>query len=92
MWAVFTVIGYFLLALLIPAVWSLAGVWRRTRGTRAVTCPELAGPAAIEFDGWYAVRMHALGEAELRVLACSHWPERSGCGRECLASACTGHP
>jgi len=91
MWVIYTVISYFVLALVLPIAWSLTRVWRRTRGGHAVTCPALGEPAVVGFAPWHAVRMHARGDAELRVIQCSHWPERGDCARECLVqigSAC----
>ncbi|SPE33431.1 hypothetical protein SBA3_20022 [Candidatus Sulfopaludibacter sp. SbA3] len=84
MWSVFTVIAYFVLALLIPIGWALGRVWRRTRVSRQVTCPALSAPTLVTLDPWYAVRMHARGDNELRVADCGRWPERRDCNRECL--------
>ncbi len=84
MWAVYTVIGYFLLALLLPVGWTLLPVWRRARRARYVTCPALSSPAEIRLDPWFAARNRALGGPELRVRSCSEWPRRRECGRECL--------
>ena len=44
-------------------------------GRRLITCPETKEAAA--------VKVKPLGE--LRLSACSRWPERAGCGQECLA-------
>jgi len=85
MWAVYTFVSYLALALLIPVAWALAPVWRRARLPRSVNCPALRDSALVELDAWYAVKMHTLGNDERRVRICSHWPERGGCGRECLA-------
>jgi len=84
MWAVYTVIAYFLLALLAPTGWALWRTWRRARVSRQVNCPAIGAPALITLDPWYAVRMHALGDNELRVGNCPRWPEQRDCGRECL--------
>jgi hypothetical protein len=89
MWVICTVAGFFFLALLIPVSWSLRAVWRKTRGSHAVTCPGIGEPAVLHLDQWYAVRMHARGDAELRVKGCSQWPEQSGCARRCLAQIAT---
>jgi hypothetical protein len=56
----------------------------RYRGTRVVTCPETDSPAAVRLDVGHALRSGALGETELRVSSCSHWPERLQCGQGCL--------
>ena len=66
MWVIYTVIGFFLLALLVPVAWSLTRVWRHANGTHAVTCPGIGEPALLCLDQWYAVRMHARGDAEGR--------------------------
>jgi len=84
MWAVFTIIGYFILALLIPATLALWPVWRRARPSRHVTCPASGGTVLINLDPWYAVRMHAAGNRELRVRSCPLWPAWGNCGQECI--------
>src|SRR5262245_53651717 len=43
-------------------------------GVRVIACPETREGAA--------VRLKALGDLQLS--ACSRWPERAGCGQECL--------
>lgn len=85
MWPVYTVIGYFLLALLIPTGLALSKAWRRARPARQLTCPALGAPADVGLDPWFAVRKHALGAYELRVLQCSRWPGRRDCDQDCLA-------
>ena len=85
MWVVYTFISYLVLALLVPTVWALWPTWRRARASRHVTCPGISAPALIALDPWYAVRMHALGNSELRVRRCARWPEHRDCGKECLA-------
>ena len=84
MWVVYTIIGYFALALLVPACWALLPVWRRARVAREVKCPALAAPALVHLDPWFAMRRRAFGGYELRVGGCSEWPDRRTCGRECL--------
>ena len=84
MWSVYTIIGYFLLALLVPTGWALGRAWRRNRGPREVTCPASGGPAVISLDRWYAVRMHARGDDEFRVHTCSMWPDKEACAQRCL--------
>ena len=85
MWSVYTVIGYFLLALLIPVSWALGKTWRHARTARQLTCPQTGVAADVGLDPWFAVRKHVSGANEFRVLKCSHWPEHGDCGRECLA-------
>ena len=84
MWAVYTVIAYFALALLIPIAWVLVPVWRKARVAQQVNCPAAAAPSLVQLDPWYAARHRAFGGYELRIRTCSQWPARQQCGRECL--------
>ncbi|HLK69119.1 MAG TPA: hypothetical protein VKU19_37055 [Bryobacteraceae bacterium] len=84
MWSVFTVMGYFLLALLLPVGWALGRTWRRAKVARHLTCPESGIPALVRLDPGFAVRMHARGEDELLVRDCTQWTETGRCGQTCL--------
>jgi hypothetical protein len=84
MWRIYTVIGYFVLALMIPICVASLQAWRRARAARVVICPADDRAATIAFDGWYAVRMHALGNPEFRVRECTRWPARAVCGQNCM--------
>jgi len=65
--------------------WRLLGAWWKFRGRRVVTCPENERPAGVSVDVRHAVAT-ALGKApELRLESCSRWPERAGCGQQCLS-------
>jgi hypothetical protein len=67
--------------------------YRRFRGRRVVTCPETHRPAGVTMDAAQAAAAAFHGHAQLRLSACSRWPERAGCGQECLseiASAADG--
>ena len=60
----------------------LAGLWRlkswlALRGERVVTCPDNGKHAGVKVD----VRRAG---AWMRMRACSRWPEKAGCGQECL--------
>lgn len=84
MWVVYTVMSFFLLALLVPVCLALVPTWRSVRPARHVACPPCGERAVVAMDPWYAVRMHALGNYELRVRECSRWPEGRHCNQECL--------
>ena len=62
----------------------VAGAFVRYRGKRVITCPETRKPAAIEVDAGHAALTAAISHPELRLKACSRWPEREDCGQECL--------
>ena len=53
-------------------------VWLRFRGDSVVRCPENHRPAGVRVDAWHA-------PGKLRLIACSRWPAKAGCGQECLA-------
>jgi len=77
---------FFVLALVLPAIWALGKVYARTRGTREVSCPDAHQLAIVQLDACHAVAMHARGETFRRVKACSLWPERRGCEQGCWKS------
>jgi len=66
------------------AVWRFGGSWMKFRGQRVITCPETKAPAGVKVDATHAAAA-VFGKApELRLSECSRWPERAGCGQECL--------
>ena len=58
--------------------------WRKFRGRRLVTCPENQRPAGVKLDSSLAVRSGLLHAPKLQLAECTRWPERAGCGQECL--------
>jgi hypothetical protein len=67
------------------AAWRLFGAWFKNKGRRVVTCPENQRPAGVTLDSRHAVAT-ALGRSpELRLESCSRWPEKAGCGQQCLS-------
>ena len=58
--------------------------WLRYRGTRVVVCPENREMVAVEVDAARAAWSATQGRAQLRLEACTRWPEMAGCGQECL--------
>jgi hypothetical protein len=63
----------------------LLAAWIRYRGTRVVVCPENKEMVAVSVDARHAALRSSGGQAELRLDACTRWPEMAGCGQECLA-------
>ncbi len=59
--------------------------WWRNRGTRVVTCPENHEPVGVEVDGLRLALSSAFGLPHLRLSDCTRWPEKRGCGQECLS-------
>lgn len=54
------------------------------RGKRLVTCPETQKAAAVEVAVGEAALGAFLTEPTVRLHECSRWPERAGCGQDCL--------
>ena len=55
------------------------------RGARVITCPENHRPAGVSIDAGHAASKPFTKNPELRLSACSRWPERAGCGQQCLS-------
>ena len=63
----------------------LGRTWLKYRGKRVIQCPENLRPAGVVVNAAHAA-LTAFGKApELRLSQCSRWPERVGCGQECLS-------
>ncbi|MFO7695244.1 MAG: hypothetical protein R6V57_19325 [Vicinamibacterales bacterium] len=60
------------------------GEYFRMRGARVITCPDNQQPAAVTVDARHAAITAAGGHEQLRLDSCSRWPEKAGCGQECL--------
>lgn len=55
------------------------------RGPRLITCPENRQPAAVEVDALFVGYIAATHPPQLQLKQCSRWPEKQGCGQECLS-------
>jgi hypothetical protein len=62
----------------------LAGAWMTYRGTRVVVCPENREMVTVKVDAGHAAFSAAQGRPDLRLESCTRWPEKGGCGQECL--------
>ena len=65
-------------------VGRLLGIWWRERGARAIVCPENLRPAGVTVDARRAALTGFAGTEKLRLSSCSRWPDRAGCGQQCL--------
>jgi hypothetical protein len=63
--------------------WFLRGCLKQ-RGDRLITCPETLTNEAVRVDAGHAAVSGLMGHTDLRLSDCSRWPERQGCGQECL--------
>src|SRR5579862_2590597 len=62
-----------------------ARTYARFRGARVVTCPETRAAAGVAIDAWHAAATALHRHPDLRLESCSRWPERGGCGQECIS-------
>jgi hypothetical protein len=62
----------------------VATAWVRYRGSRVVVCPENRELVAVEVDAAHAALTASQGRIDLRLETCTRWPEKLGCGQECL--------
>jgi hypothetical protein len=62
----------------------LASLWWKNSGRRVVTCPENKRPAGVSLNAGRAAFTGMSFRQDLRLAECSRWPERAGCGQECL--------
>jgi hypothetical protein len=70
---------------MVLVLYRLGSSWLKYRGKRVIQCPENRRPAGVVVDASHAA-ITALGKGpELRLSQCSRWPERAGCGQECLS-------
>jgi hypothetical protein len=60
--------------------------WADYRGPQVIVCPENHQPAGVNVDLRHAGKTSFFGaEPDLRLSSCSRWPEKAGCGQECLS-------
>lgn len=69
----------------IPAMVLYFIARRRDSGERVITCPETHSTEVVRVDAGHAAWTGLRGEKDLRLEACSRWPERADCGQDCLA-------
>jgi hypothetical protein len=76
------ILGMSFVYVLAPIV---AGVFARYRRPRLTRCPETGEAVVLRIDARHAAATSVPGPPELRVMACSRWPEREGCDQACVA-------
>ena len=59
--------------------------YRRYRNEMVVTCPETQREVGVNVDARHAAITRSVGAGSLRLTDCTHWPEKQGCGQECLS-------
>lgn len=77
-----------LMVAVVLAAWVLGRalrIWWKFRGERVISCPENQRPAGVTVDAVHAAAAPFAQSPVLRLSACSRWPERAGCGQQCLS-------
>jgi hypothetical protein len=72
-------------ALAAVVLWRMVGSWIKYRGNRLVSCPENQRPAGVRVAVGHAAATALGPRLELRLSSCSRWPEKAGCGQQCLS-------
>jgi hypothetical protein len=80
------VIAVLVLAVALFVLRAVPGVraYFKFRGKRLVTCPETKAPEAVNVAAGEAALGVFFNEPTIRLNQCSRWPERQGCGQDCL--------
>ena len=63
---------------------AIRAAWRM-RGKRVVICPETRQPAGVTVDIGHAATTAVWEKTDVRLNACSRWPERANCDQPCTA-------
>ncbi len=79
------------LILLLPALWG-GQIFHTYREGRTVNCPETHAPVSVRFNALRAAWTSLAGPPKLRLADCTRWPERAGCGQECIPDAVEAKP
>jgi hypothetical protein len=67
------------------AFYRAVRLWWNYRGARVITCPENHRPAGISVDAAHVAAQPFARSPQLRLSSCTRWPERAGCGQQCLS-------
>ena len=72
-------------ALLVVVLGRVVYRWTVFRAKRLVTCPENQRPAGVNLDAGHAAWTGLGKSPHFRLASCTRWPERAGCGQQCLS-------
>jgi hypothetical protein len=79
-----TLIPIAIAVVVILVAYRAVSTFFRYRGARVITCPENHRPAGVHVDVRHAAATALGSSPQLRLDQCSRWPEKQGCGQECL--------
>lgn len=78
--------------LLLPLLLWRHELLKRYSGSRLVSCPQDHRPGVVSIDARHAAASGIDGCPDLRLSACTHWPERANCAQGCLPQALENDP
>jgi hypothetical protein len=84
-WLVLVLVGSCLL-LLTLGLWGQS-IYNHYHAGRAVTCPETHQQVGVRFDALRAATTTLSGRPGFRLADCTRWPQRAGCGQDCIPQA-----
>jgi hypothetical protein len=87
-WIILTAIGALALGYVVVPV--TIDAFLRFRRHRIVRCPETGLLATVGLDARHAALTAVPGPPDVRVAACSLWPEKRGCEERCVAPGAGG--
>ena len=79
------VVWYVGVVLLVVVLGRIYWQWMTFRANRLITCPENQRPAGVRLNAWHATWTGMAKNPEFRLSSCTRWPERAGCGQQCLS-------
>lgn len=82
--SVFAVVVGVVVALLVVFLGRVVSQWIAFGRQRLIECPENRRPAGVQVDAWHAAWSGVARTPDLRLSSCTRWPERAGCGQQCL--------
>ena len=73
--------------ILLPLALWRHEIYRKYSGSRLVSCPENQQAGVVNIDARHAVETGIDGCPDVRLRACTRWPERANCNQACLPQA-----
>lgn len=90
LWLVLCVIAACLL--LLPLALRRREMYTQFSGSRLVSCPRDQNPGVVSIDAPHAAATAMDGSPDLRLCACTRWPELAQCDQACLPQALQAGP
>ncbi len=69
----------------LPAAAAGVRAYRVFGGVREVSCPETMEAALVRIQVARAIASRLTGQNDLRLKACSRWPDKRGCNQACAS-------